>query len=229
EAAGLAERLRLFDGGAGLRRAPEADALAARFPDLARDPQFLQAAVAFLLIKHRFASAVTLGPGSANVFLGDRDGDLELRQLTLGFDQSHTDHQAAQAFMWHRVFTLVDHLIALLSAEPFDDHRSLWDQTVIYVATEFGRQRRRPPDASVFSTGHDANNGALLISPRLRGNRVVGGVDPATLRTFGARPGSWSPDPAAELDASHVYATVLQALGVDTAGSGLPDMSGLIG
>jgi len=221
EAADLVSKLLLIDGDLaahGLVRAPEADALTARFPDLQDDPQFVQAALAFLLIKHRVSSSVTLGPGSANVFLERSDGAIDLRQLTLGFDASHTDHYAAQAWMWHRTFTLVDHLIELLASEPYDEHDSLWDHTLIYVATEFGRHRARPREATTFATGHDANNGVILLSPMLPGNRVLGGVDPATLHTYG--PGGVA------LDASHVYALVLDALGVPAPG--LPDVSRLL-
>lgn len=231
EAADLVPKLLLAEGDLarwGLSRAPESEMLRERFPDLTDDPQFVQAALAYLLLKHRISSAVTLGPGAANVFVGDDwTGDIDLRQLTLGFDASHTDHLAAQAWMWDRVFTLVDHLVELLAAEPFDANSSLWDHTLIYVATEFGRGRTRPPDALTFSTGHDANNGVLLLSPLIRGNRVVGGVDPATLRTHGARPGAWTPDPARQLTEGHAYAAVLQALGVPSSARGLPDVAGM--
>ena len=236
EAANLTSRLLLREDGPdlpladyGLSSAPERSRLAEVFPSLAEDPVEAQAALAFLLLKHRVSCAVTLGPNATGITVGGPNDDDFLRQLSLGFDASHTDHWSAQMWMWDRVMSLADRLIGLLKEEPFGDGGSLWDRTVLLVATEFGRNRTRPPDAIEFSSGHDLNNGVLLISPRLRGNRVVGGVDPATVTTFGAEPEDWSrPTPGRHLSEAHPYALTLAALGVDTSGSGLPDMQRLV-
>jgi len=234
EQGGLLSKLNLLPpertAGFDLTRAPEADELYARLDGLAEDPVFAQAALAYLLIKHRISTSVTLGPSSANVFLQGPEG-IDLRSLSLGFDASHTDHWSGQIWMWDRVFTLVDALVGLLDDEPYDDGSSLWDHTVLVVATEFGRGRERPPDALEFPSGHDLDNGVLVFSPRVTGNRVVGGVDPATTRTYGidtSDPTLRTPDPGARMNEAHVYAAVLAAAGIDTTGSGLPDMSGVL-
>ncbi|MEM6928597.1 MAG: hypothetical protein AAF602_16795, partial [Myxococcota bacterium] len=234
ERAALLSKLNLLPpsvtAGFDLARAPEAEDLYARLDGLAEDPVFAQAALAYLLFKHRISTSVTLGPSSANVFLQGADG-IDLRSLSLGFDASHTDHWSGQVWMWDRVFTLVDALVDLLDDEPFDDGSSLWDHTVLVVATEFGRGRVRPPDALQFPSGHDLDNGVLIFSPRVTGNRVIGGVDPATTRPYGIEasdPTLRTPDPGARMNESHVYAAVLAAAGVDTTGSGLPDMSGVL-
>jgi hypothetical protein len=54
--------------------------------------------------------------------------------------------------MWARIMSTVDKLISLLKSEPFDagSSESLWDRTMIYVATDFGRTRSRPDNAMQF-------------------------------------------------------------------------------
>jgi len=41
----------------------------------------------------------------------------------------------------------------------------------------------RPPDEWNDGTGHHLNNGSVLLSPLLQGNRVLGGVEPSTSLT----------------------------------------------
>ncbi|HEU4537967.1 MAG TPA: hypothetical protein VFS00_27795, partial [Polyangiaceae bacterium] len=97
-------------------------------------------------------------------------------------------------------------------------------RTVIYVATDFGRTKRRPNGAAEFGSGHDLNNGYVLLSPLVPGGRVLGGVDPQTGLTYGFDPDSGRPEPGRTAGEKEIYAGLLHALGVDTAGSGLPDM-----
>ncbi len=206
----------------GLGTSPEAARLTQAFPNFFTDPVEGQAALAFLLLKYRVSCAVTIGP-SFNVVVGGANG---IANPPLAFDFSHNDHRAGQAFMWARVLGAIDTLITLLKAEPFDATESLWDRTLIYVATDFGRTRNRPDNAATFGSGHDLNNGVLMLSPMLKGNTVLGGVDPNTLQTFGfdARTGAAQPGKLSSNEPD-IFSGVLTALGVDTSGSGLPDAS----
>ena len=213
----------------GLAPAPESDRLRQALPSLDDDPVEAQVALAYLLLKNRVSCAVTLGPNAAGISVGSATDPDFLRQPPLSFDYSHTDHWPAQMWMWDRVLVLADKLIELLRNEPFDDNTSLWDRTLIWVTTEFGRSKVRPPNAETFSSGHNLNNGTLMISPLLRGNQVVGGVDPATLNTFGTPVGEWAtPQPGVYLSEREPYALALAAMGIDTAGSGLPNLDPLV-
>ncbi|EAU68752.1 hypothetical protein STIAU_2825 [Stigmatella aurantiaca DW4/3-1] len=208
----------------GLSSSPDAARVRSAFPEYFTDPVQGQAALAFLLLKYRVSVTVTLGP-SFNVVVGGKNG---IASPPLAFDFSHNDHRSGQAFMWARVMTVVDKLIGLLKAEPFDTAtgESLWDRTLIYVATDFGRTRPRPADATAFGTGHDLNNGVVMLSPMLKGNTVLGGVDPLTTLTYGFDPRTGTPQTGkVSSNEPDIFSGVLTALGVDTSGSGLPDAS----
>ncbi len=208
----------------GLASSPDGVKVRAVFPDFFNDPYQGQAALAFLLIKYRVSAAVTIGP-DFNVKLGGPGG---LFNPPLAFDFSHNDHRGAQAFMWQRILSTVDKLITLLKAEPFDagSGESLWDRTMIYVATDFGRTRNRPDNAIEFGSGHDLNNGFLLLSPMVKGNTILGGVDPATGLTFGFDPRTGAAQPGKQTsNEPEIFSGVLTAMGADLTGSGLPDAS----
>ncbi|MDP1824037.1 MAG: hypothetical protein Q8L48_12370 [Archangium sp.] len=208
----------------GLDSSPDGARVRAAYPAFFTDPVQGQAALAFLLLKYRVSVAVTLGP-DFNVVLGGASG---IANPPLAFDFSHNDHRGTQAFMWSRIMSTVDALIELLKTEPFDTTtgETLWDRTMIYVATDFGRTRVRQPNATVFGTGHDLNNGFVLISPMVKGNTVLGGVDPNTALTYGfdARTGAAVPGKMTSNEPD-IYSGVLTAMGADLAGSGLPDAS----
>jgi hypothetical protein len=208
----------------GLGSSPDGAKVRAVFPDFFTDPYQSQAALAFLLIKYRVSAAITIGP-DFNVKLGGPSG---LFNPPLAFDFSHQDHRGSQAFMWQRILATVDKLIGLLKSEAFDtaSGESLWDRTMIYVATDFGRTRPRPDSATVFGSGHDLNNGFLMISPMVKGNTVLGGVDPSSTLTYGfdARTGAAQPGKVSSNEAD-IFTGVLTAMGADLAGSGLPDAS----
>lgn len=208
----------------GLSSSPDAVRLRTVFPDFMTDPIQGQAALAFLLLKNRVSVTVTLSP-SFNVALGARG----ITNPPLAFDFSHNDHRAVQAFMWSRLMDTLDKLITLLKAEPFETGgESLWDRSLIYMATDFGRTRQRL-GTDVFGTGHDLNNGFMLLSPMLRGNTVLGGVDPLTTLTYGWDARTGAPEPGkTSSNEPDVFSGILTALGVDTSGSGLPDASAFV-
>lgn len=205
----------------GLGNSPDAARLQALFPRFFTDPFEGQAALAFLLMKYRVSVSVTIGP-SFNVVLSNN----QLGNPPLAFDYSHNAHRAAQGFMWNKVLSVADRLIDLLKSEPLDatSGLSMWDRTLIYVATDFGRTRARQAGSATFGSGHDMNNGFLMLSPMLKGNTLLGGIDKATGYTYGFDPETGVPDPAKTLSNERdLYAGMLHAMGVDTTGSGLPD------
>jgi uncharacterized protein (DUF1501 family) len=121
---------------------------------------------------------------------GQRPGSLisSVANPPLSFDFSHAEHRSVQALMWSRVLGVADRLIGLLKSEEWSDGQSLWDRTMIYVANDFGRSKQRPQGAEQFGTGHDLNDGALIISPLANGGRLLGGIDPDTGITSKQRP-----------------------------------------
>lgn len=211
----------------GLASSPAAEAARAVFPDYATDPLHAQAALAFLLLKYRVSVSVTLGPSFSFVYdpRGDASGGLPENSVLnppLAFDFSHQAHRAGQAVVWSRLYRIVDGLITLLQGEDFGDGTSLWDRTMIYVATEFGRTKTRPAGATEWGTGHDLNNGVMAFSPLVPGDTLLGGVDPDTGLTWGFDPGTGAPDPGRHTAEAEIFSGLLGALGVDTSGSGLP-------
>lgn len=198
------------------------------FPNYARDPLDAQACLAFLLLKFRVSVSVTVGPGF-NVVI-DRDGDVgglpdgSMLNPPIAFDFSHQAHRATQALMWNRLYRVADGLIRLLKEEELADGVSMWDRTLIYIATEFGRTRNRPGGSEDFGSGHDLDNGVVMISPMVRGNTVLGGVDPNTGYGYGYDPTSGSPDRSRTMAERHIYSGLLNVLDVNTSGAGLPSV-----
>jgi hypothetical protein len=211
----------------GLASSPDGARVRAVFPDFFTDSVQGQAALAFLLLKYRVSVAVTLGP-DFNVLLNPGSRTAPIANPPLAFDFSHNDHRATQAFMWARILSTVDKLIDLLKTEPFDatTGESMWDRTLIYIATDFGRTRNRPSNSLEFGSGHDLNNGFVMLSPMVKGNTVLGGIDPNTTLTYGfdARTGVAQPGKVTSNEPD-IYSGVLTAMGADLSGSGLPDAS----
>ena len=221
----LTEAMGLPLGDYDLASSPDAAAVAAAFPRLDHDPLHAQAALAYLLIKHDVAVAITLGP-NFSLTLGEGNEALILNP-PLSFDNSHTDHRDTQAFMWQRMLEVADGLITLLKAAETAPGSGIskWERSMIYCATDFGRTKNRPSFSNGFGSGHDLNNGILAISPMLKGNQVLGGVDPDTALTYGFDPQTGAPDPNREMFEHEIYAGLTQALGIDT---GLPDVSAMV-
>jgi len=217
------EGLPLEEYGLGLSPEQEAqlDRLLEVFPGLANDTLQAQAALGFLLARHGFSSAVAFGPSFLPTFLPDG----QIPDTPIAFDYSHTDHVTAQNVMWSRMALALDGLVTLLKETPHGDG-SMWDQSLIYVATDFGRTKERPRESFGFSSGHHLNNGNLFLSPLLKGNRVFGGVDPETCLTYGFDPRTGDPAPGTVMREGHLYSLACQALGIDF--DGRYDMSGLL-
>ncbi len=214
----------------GLASSPSGDAVRAVFPDYATDPLQSQAALAFLLLKYRVSVSVTLGPTFSFVYdpsKSDGTGGLGVNSVLnppLAFDFSHQAHRAGQAVVWSRLYRVIDGLIGLLEAEDFGDGTSMWDRTMIYVATEFGRQKTRPSGAGEWGSGHDLNNGLMVFSPLVPGDTLLGGVNPDTGMTYGFDRSTGAPDPGKEMPEADIFSGLLGALNIDTADSGLPDV-----
>jgi hypothetical protein len=217
----------LVSGGAapledfGLTPSPYAARLREVFPLLDVDPFEAQAALAFLMARYDVACAMTLSPDNS-ILTRDVGSARTVINTQLAFDYSHSDHRVAQSVMWSRLLKVIDGLVTLLKAEHVggDPARpTLWSRSVVYVATEFGRDKsRESPGAEQFGTGHHQNNGVLVLSPRVRGNRAYGGVDRATLLTHGFDRSTGAPAPGTVMSMRDAYGAVAAALGVEYEG-----------
>lgn len=234
ENAGLLEKLNFGLDDPSLPPFDPADraALDAAFGHLTVDPLQMQAAMAYLLIKNGLSVAVTLSPTWNVETNPDATGEEHrIINTPLSFDYSHTQHRNTQTMMWRRMLNTLDPLIALLrgAQHPEAPGESLFDHTVIYVATDFGRTRNRPEGSLGFGTGHGLNNGNLLLSGNLlAGGTLLGGVDPSTALTYGYDPLSGAPMPGTEMPERVMYSGILQALDVDRSGSGLPAVPAML-
>ncbi|MEL7370618.1 MAG: hypothetical protein AAFN74_16990, partial [Myxococcota bacterium] len=213
----------------GLRAAPTAERVREKFPELQQDMLQAQAALAFMLLKNRVTTAVTIGPSfnaelAEGIDLNTGDGFQvgDLINPPIAFDFSHQAHRATQAMMWSRLLRVADGLIDLLKSEELADGISLWDRTLLYVATDFGRDKTRPRGSEDFGTSHHLNNGVVVISPMARGNTVLGGVDPHTGLTYGFDPLTGAPEPGREMTEAEIFSGLLGILNIDTSGAGLP-------
>lgn len=189
----------------------DATKIAEKLPKLAFDPLQSQVALAFLAAKSGFSNAITISTAPSPIF---REGRTD--NAPIGFDWSHLDHRGGQNAMWSYILANVDALIELLKEEDIDGDPSkgkMWDQSLIYIATEFGRDRTKGG-----GSGHHLNNGNILISPMFKGNAVYGGVDPQTNLTYGFNPVSGEPDKNSQMKEKHVYSAICHALGIDFAG-----------
>ena len=200
------------------------------FPNYDFDPLEAQAALAFLLLRQGVSVTVTIGPDGSAVFkkgvtLGMGGlGEGDIVNTPISFDFSHQANREVQALMWDRQLKIADKLITLLKNEEFAGGKSYWDRSLMYFPTEFGRSRTRPDGAMTFGTGHELNNGFLVVSPLANGGKVLGGVDPNTLMTYGFDPATGRPDPGRTMTEEQIYSGIVQAMNIDTAGAKLPDM-----
>jgi hypothetical protein len=183
--------------------------------DLARDPFMAQAALAYLLCKSGASCAVAIGTPTAPIVLPTAAGQgFTLKQTPIAFDFSHTDHHGTQQTMWSRVFAAANGLARLLKSTPFQGG-TMWDQSLIYIATDFGRSLQGDGDSQI-GTGHELNNAVVLASPLLAGGRVYGELDSSSgqVRGFDGNTGATSDDVVREPE---LVATIARALDHDLA------------
>jgi hypothetical protein len=212
----------------GLSPSPSARVVQDAFPNASTDPLEAQAALAFLLLKYRVSVSVTLGPSASATF--EEGVDLSggaipeggLVNPPIAFDFSHQGNRSVQAMMWDRVFGIAARLKRLLKNEEMDDGSSMWDHTLLYFATDFGRTKQRPENAPEFGTGHDLNNAVVFLSPLVNGNRILGGLDPDTGLTHGFDPVTGEPAPDRHMTEAQIFSGICSTLGLDLGGSGLP-------
>jgi hypothetical protein len=221
EAAGMIDKLLLLEPGSvdprlGLVGSEIASVLREKLPVMEIDEVQAQLALGFLLTYHGMSSSIAVG-------LREDPPIVEAGPLNtpIAFDFSHTNHRMTQNIMWGRTAALLDTFIGLLKQYDYMGDPALgkmWDRSLIYVASEFGRSKSRPSGSTGWSTAHDLNNGSLIISPLIRGNRVYGGVDPKTGRTYGFDPATGQPDPASKFFEGDVYSLLAHALDIPFAG-----------
>tara|TARA_B100000029_G_scaffold408772_2_gene410129 strand:- start:437 stop:1972 length:1536 start_codon:yes stop_codon:yes gene_type:complete len=208
----------------GLQSSPQLPELVETFPLMGADPFQTQAALAYLMIRHKVSSSVCMGLSYQPTIISPPAPEPPvILDTPLAFDFAHNDHLVSQNVMWARTLKVLDGLISLLQAAPFDPADpgagSFWDRTLIYVATDFGRSKTRPDGSYAFGTGHHLNNGSLLISPLLGGNKVLGGIDHDTGLTKGFDLHSgMTVDGPNQIAEGHVYSTICQALDIDFPG-----------
>lgn len=198
----------------GLSTSPAAAEVQAVFEQLVNDGFEAQAALAFLLARAGVGAAFALAPSFQPTFRG-----ATIVNTPLAFDFSHADHAGTQNVMWSRVLAVVDGLIRLLKGSPVGETgETLWDRSLVYIATDFGRDKVKPYGSSQWGTAHHLNNGVVMISPLLRGNRVYGGVDPDTCLTYGFDPTTGDPAPGTVMREADVYSVLAGALDVPFEG-----------
>lgn len=229
EAADLMEKLTLLppemiDPRYGVASSPLLPALQEKLPGMLKDPWEAQAALAVLLSYYGLSCANTIGLRQEPTF-----GESRLISTPIAFDFAHTDHRVAQYLMWGHVLRVVDALVDLLKSLDYLGNPSLgkmWDRSLIYIATEFGRDKTRPAGSNSWGTGHALNNGTLIVSPLVKGNRVFGGIDPETCQTYGFDGATGTADPKAKVGEGHIYSAIAQALDIDFPGR--IDMSAVV-
>ncbi len=189
--------------------------------DLLLDQQVGQVLMAYLLAKEGLSAATVFGPN-----LATQIGIID-QQPPLVFDYSHNNHVATQAVMWSRMLDLVDKLIELLKSTDTIGGGTLWDRSLIYIATDFGRDKVRttpgaplhtvdpdgdgPLEAGIVNTGHNLNNGCVVISPLVKPG-LYGGVNADTLNTYGFDRTTGVASEAETIRIGDVYSVIANAL-----------------
>mgnify|MGYP000949313554 CR=1 FL=1 len=215
EAASLITKLMMLQSGQAnlsaydLETSPLGQTILQKLPNVAVDPFEAQAALAFLLTRFGVSCTVTLGPSNSPVF----ESTERIINAPIAFDWSHNDHRGGQNAMWSRILKVMDALIDLLKATDHLGNAGLgkmWDRSLIYVATEFGRDK-----VSSGGSGHHLNNGNVLVSPLIKGNRVYGGVNPNTCLTYGFDPTTGDPLTGEVMREQHIYSAIAHAMDID--------------
>ena len=190
----------------GLQTSQDFELVRSKFTALATDPFEARLALGFLAVKNKLSVSVTITPSQAPLITAQGTPN-----APIAFDWSHVDHRGAQNSMWSYVLKGTDSLIDLLKAtdDPHaGDGSKMWDRSVIYLATEFGRDK-----IATGGSGHHLNNGVVMISPLLKGGKIFGGVDPATGLTFGFDGKTGEPLPKLWMSEKDIFSALAMALG----------------
>ena len=190
-----------------------------KFPAMNTDPYEAKMALAFLAAKNGMSNAFSITPSQSPLIEAAATPN-----SPIAFDWSHVDHRGAQNAMWSYMLKSIDGLIDLLKATDIDGDPAkgkMWDKSLIYIATEFGRDK-----VGGGGSGHHLNNGSVIISPMVNGNQIYGGIDEATGLTHGFDPATGAPDTNKQFLEPEVYSALAQALGLEF--DGRKDMSAMI-
>jgi hypothetical protein len=197
----------------GFQVSGDIDTVRGKFPNLGTDPYEARLALGFLSAKSGLSNVITIAPSQSPLISAQGSPN-----APIAFDWSHVDHRGAQNSMWSYILKGIDGLIDLLKATDVDGDPAqgkMWDRSLIYIATEFGRDK-----VTTGGSGHHLNNGVVMISPLLKGNKIYGGVDAATGITHGFDTTTGAPDPSKKMKEKHIYGVVAHAMGINYEGRG---------
>ncbi len=227
EASDLVSKL-LLTSVPGVPPSPDLETIKTFLPSVDYDVLQAEAALAFLLAKNGASSSIALG--SLSMATRELVDSVVTPSVypNEGFDFAHNSHRVAQSSCWGRYLQVTDGLISMLKAteDPRRPGTSMWSHSLVFITTDFGREKRRPRDAIAFGTGHDLNNGCVLVSPLIKGGRVYGGVDPDTALTYGFDRMTGEPRPGTVMTESDIFSAVAQSMGAPFPGR--IDMSALL-
>jgi len=218
----MVDKLLLLEPGSldpklGLKGSELTTAVRDQLPLIDQDDLEAQVGLGFLLAYHGMSTSVALGYRDDATIVEGKG----VISTPIAFDFSHTNHRMTQSIMWGRTTALLDMLISLLKEYDYLGDPSLgkmWDRSLIYVASEFGRSKKRPSGSESWGTGHDLNNGSIIVSPLVKGNRAYGGVDPKTGLTYGFDPKSGEPKKDSTLFEGDVYSLIAHAMDIEFPG-----------
>jgi hypothetical protein len=219
ETADLVSKLLMADV-PGVPRSPDLETIKNFLPSIDYDVLQAETALAFLLAKNGVSSSIAFG----SLSMATRelvDGVVTPSVYpNEGFDFSHTSHRVAQSSCWGRYLQVTDGLISMLKAteDPQRPGTSMWSHSLVFITTDFGRGKQRPRDSLSFGTGHDLNNGCIIVSPLVKGGRVYGGVDADTGLTYGFDRTTGEPKPGTLMTESDIFSAVAHAMGAPFPG-----------
>lgn len=197
----------------GLEVSKDINLVREKFTNLANDPYEARLALAFLACKNGLSNAATIAPSQSPLI-----ADKGTPNAPIAFDWSHVDHRSAQNSMWSYLLKGIDGLIELLKATDVDGDPArgkMWDKSLIYIATEFGRDK-----VIEGGSGHALNNGVVMISPLFNGNKIYGGIDPMTALTYGFDTETGAPNKMKSMREKDMYGAICHALGIEYSGRG---------
>ncbi len=192
----------------GFTMSADINLVRAKFPNMATDPFESRLALGFLAAKNGLSNAISVGPSNSPLITAAGSPN-----APIAFDWSHVDHRGAQNSMWSYILKGMDALIDLLKSTDVDGDPAkgkMWDRSLIYIATEFGRDK-----VATGGSGHHLNNGVVVISPMVKGNNIFGGVDAATGLTYGFDPVTGIPMSNLQMKEKHHYSAIAHAMGIN--------------